>query len=736
MRKLQFIALAFGVVSVAWGNACTSAANGNWSSPATWSNCVGTYPGNGDTVTITHQVTVDINTTVGNSPSDVAGAIPTTPVIQLTRTNGTSSNGQLTINSGITFTVKGSVFVQGSGAYAPTITINPGATWTFDNSDTTQNAAVKSAVYRIQSVSYQTASYINAPGTAWTAGNYVTLNGRPPSCSDCAQAMWVNEGTTVAGGKYSSFKQNYSYVKFWYFGSTTDAYRSIHFNCLDNASPTGQQMYMSNVEFHGSTGFASGGSSGYPCSYTDFKVEYLKAVDSVGAANGFWHFSPVGSPQTGKNRIARYIYLDRGFAQLGGTMNTFQGFQTVSYIVADGQRINFGPTGTYSSALYPTTVDHILVRQAVNFNNASMYGLTNSYWLWVADGGVGNTHSLQTPMPNSGPVTITVDHHIWQDGEGTSSADTDATEAWATSLAGMAISFNYMMMLPSAANSLFTNHTVNVDVGSVPTNVTYNHLMFTFGTNAQASTNPLQGSLYYGEQSAGHIGSVVALKNSILWSPNSTASLSPVGVGSSRAYNTVVANTFDPAGIHNNAVWNYSTNANRWTTANYPATCPTVNCTSYGTPYDVPTTGTIPGANDVHVDPQFVWQKQGITAPGPRDWAHIKHGADITTGESSSEAHFATTFAIFAAADPADTTTAAGLKGLIDDMFTWLYAEWASTNPALKAAADDGSDIGAAPVAIRCPTAYPAGDLSGCNGLAQAGRPADLGGSAHFAGSN
>lgn len=83
----------------------TSKANGNWSTSGqvVW-NQVG-VPGAGDTVTISHDVTVDVNTTVGNSPNTGGSAVVTMD------TNGTT----LTVGTGVTFTVQGPIALNGSG---------------------------------------------------------------------------------------------------------------------------------------------------------------------------------------------------------------------------------------------------------------------------------------------------------------------------------------------------------------------------------------------------------------------------------------------------------------------------------------------------------------------------------------------------------------------------------------------------------------------------------------------
>ena len=102
----------------------TSKAAGNWSASGqtTW-NEVG-VPGNGDTVTISHAITVDTNTTIGSSPGESAA----TKAIDLT-------GATLTISSGVKLTLRGDMqigaatFVIGDGVMA-----SGAATLEFDSS--------------------------------------------------------------------------------------------------------------------------------------------------------------------------------------------------------------------------------------------------------------------------------------------------------------------------------------------------------------------------------------------------------------------------------------------------------------------------------------------------------------------------------------------------------------------------------------------------------------------------
>lgn len=102
--------------------AYTSTQAGNWSNSATWGG--GGVPGDGDTATVAHAVAVDTNTTVGTSPNDT-----TTYVVTVT------TNGVLTINTGVELRCKGNMSISATTATERLgLAINGSGTLMFDGS--------------------------------------------------------------------------------------------------------------------------------------------------------------------------------------------------------------------------------------------------------------------------------------------------------------------------------------------------------------------------------------------------------------------------------------------------------------------------------------------------------------------------------------------------------------------------------------------------------------------------
>ena len=100
--------------------AYTTTTTGNWSSTATWGGSG--PPGDGDTVTMSYNVTVDVNTTVGSSPNTGG-----TAAILMSTASRTVT---LTIGTGITLTCKGDITQGATYLTQSSIVMNAGATIT------------------------------------------------------------------------------------------------------------------------------------------------------------------------------------------------------------------------------------------------------------------------------------------------------------------------------------------------------------------------------------------------------------------------------------------------------------------------------------------------------------------------------------------------------------------------------------------------------------------------------
>lgn len=175
--------------------AFTSKAAGNWSASGqtTW-NEVG-VPGNGDTTTITHAITVDTNTTVGHSP----GAGDATAAILL---NGTGAI--LTIATGVTLTVRGDLK---KAANTARVVLQAGSHFRFDAT---------------QAGTPSTARYVTASTADSLTG--VTFDCQGTSGSHCTITSDVTGGAAKGrisdGGKANGGVVTATYTDFSYLGDS------------------------------------------------------------------------------------------------------------------------------------------------------------------------------------------------------------------------------------------------------------------------------------------------------------------------------------------------------------------------------------------------------------------------------------------------------------------------------------------------------------------------------------
>ena len=155
MRPTRFITAAMLLLCLtanAWATAYTSKADGNWSSvgQTTW-NEVG-KPGIGDTVTISHNITMDETTAVGDSPAAATAG-------QAILIN--TANKRLTLAAGVTMNCLGHFRRSANGAG---LTMGAGSTFRFNSSGAGTPA---SQVYVMEGTAHGlTGTLITARGTS------------------------------------------------------------------------------------------------------------------------------------------------------------------------------------------------------------------------------------------------------------------------------------------------------------------------------------------------------------------------------------------------------------------------------------------------------------------------------------------------------------------------------------------------------------------------------------------
>lgn len=170
--------------------AIASGASGNWSATGTWTG--GVVPGDGDTVTVGHAVTVDVNTTVGHSP----GAADGTAAIL---TNG---SGSLTVAAGITLVVRGDIRLNNDD-----MTLNAGSILEFDAS---------------AAASPSTARYVLQIGTAHSQSARLVVNGLAGDRAIVRSNAGGANGRITDGGFIKGGSVQGSYAKFLRIGDASN----------------------------------------------------------------------------------------------------------------------------------------------------------------------------------------------------------------------------------------------------------------------------------------------------------------------------------------------------------------------------------------------------------------------------------------------------------------------------------------------------------------------------------
>lgn len=426
----------------------TSVANGNWSDDATWSGTG--VPGNGDCVVIGHNVDVDVNTTVGKSGAE--------PSVDITVNSG---GGDLTVNTGVTFVVRGSIELNN----AP-FTLAAGSTLEFDAS---QAASPSSQNYelRIGTGHGHTSARLNINGTS---GSKVTIRSNAGGGNG-----WINDGTGpfLQGGLVTGDHANFLRI-----GDATNP--AIRWSPSSGAVSVSLQNSVFDACGRIAQTYNQHGTASITFVNNTFK-------NSVGSQN----FRNDADPYTSGTRVVSGNVFD-----LEAQITNPDEFTIDGNLFYDGYVIA-GPGWA--------SFDGNLVR--LDNNGGLNIGGNSSDNYWLADGSFTNPHFVQVIGLDQ---DMTIDGDIFEftgtnaDGDAILIGDPGATPRTAT--------IQRVIILPNAAGE--SSGTLFSALGSAEATLIVNHNTAFLGTGGGAAI---------GETYAGHTGMLDQFFSNLFWDTSARA---------------------------------------------------------------------------------------------------------------------------------------------------------------------------------------------------------------------
>ncbi len=223
--------------------AITTAAAGNWSATGTWTG--GVVPGNGDTVTLNHAVTVNVDTVVGHSPGE-ANAV---------RAISGTVNGNITIAAGVMLTVRGDWDHNGN------LIMQAGSRIVIDSS---MSAAPATTAYNIK---------------------YSTVGGAGGFCSITINGTAANRCKieTAIGCKYGSFLGTFSNLQYWN-ESYCDWTRITNIDYKFLGASAVKRVDVVGSRFINMLGRVSVGANDTSCSEISFNFDKMEWIDPAAGA--------------------------------------------------------------------------------------------------------------------------------------------------------------------------------------------------------------------------------------------------------------------------------------------------------------------------------------------------------------------------------------------------------------------------------------------------------------------
>lgn len=679
----------------------TSVANGSWSDPQTWGGAG--VPGINDNAVVRNTVTVDVDTQVGTSPATDKSA--TAYAVRIVHTNTTTQRGELIVANGVTLTARGDIRMESSNSLDlhALYQMNPGSKLVFDSSAASDP---NGPLYRIYtpdpSNNTYRSSWVRFVGTAQNPVKFDTVsNGRISTNGIPNNHMLVEQrnGGSSAYGLVDVLIQ---------FAEIEDCGSQLA-GCLQHA--TGGSTYPGNFVVEDTTLTRTSGIKPTSPQFSDsvsppasFILKRVKTFNTYTTGDttvpGYIYGTSRGSfslntsqPKTTGTRLVEDCYFDQGQPSAG----LYSGFVFRRVIWDRYPPAINGADGVveiqHSADLLENSVFRALnvsARGALARNIAGLYFYGDD-----RPGATGNPHGITVGLKGD----VTIDRFIFEYAQSVSDPNAIWSQAYPTTGGPYTYQHTYsrMILLP-ISNSLTSVLPSGVGPNPIQARtfprlrMLHNTMMF--GGNA----GDYAKSSYIAESGCPVPGAIEEYKSNIMWGTAGVTNYAwqthtgdPTCRFTAGGPPWIAPNILMPANITNNSCANCSTVPSSlwatWANAN-----PSAVLTNIGTVYNVPTTGTVPGAGDLpsNQDPQFVDIRR-----------NMKTWCDEMTGQSRGTCTANDAMAYLA--NGPDT-----LESRVNSLFTWVSEGFRPTNSAFRGSAHDGGDIGAVPL-------IPADNFAGIN---------------------
>lgn len=472
--------------------AYTTSQAGNWSDQATWGGSG--PPGNGDTATVAHNVTVDANTTVGTSPSDQTTLV-------LTVNNGIT----LTVAAGVTFIVRGNVNSGGNAGGG--LVLSAGSILEFDASQ----AGTPATTYKWDA------------GRNFTGPAIVTANGTSGSHVTVRSNAGGGNGYFARGN--GPVRWTCTYTDFLRIGDTTN--NAI---ALGGATSSTDTFTSCTFDYCGRVNYGTTQPVSSGWDFTDCRWTNVTAINGVSGVPCPLRLNSATGTVTGSRVLLRCSFPNGTRPQLIGLS------LDIDYCYFGSQ----WDSGANAAAW--TGMDKCFIRSPIITGITNNGPVTNCYVF--ADGTLNNWHGF-SPEGAMTAVSVAYDGIVFE-GNG---ADANGDCIILRDRAGLSDTVSNCLVLPTDSGDALG--TLVTTAGGIGTGAYDGEVSITHNTCPAGN----QSALSLSEQGDGIAGHVPVFKSNLTWNSGQNAGSS---IGAFHVCDTGndQADRITPSGITHNCGYN------------------------------------------------------------------------------------------------------------------------------------------------------------------------------------